>query len=1068
MNRRVCSTSAEKICLLFVICGTFAAAQDAQISGLIFDPSNASVARADIALRNEQTGGRRTARSNDSGFYNLSALRPGMYRLTVRAAGFETVVREGVVLEVGQSARLDFDLQLGGSQTTINVSSGPPLVNVEDAGVGTVIDRKLIDQMPLNGRGIQTLIELAPGVNALPVTNASRGQFSINGQRSDANYFTVDGISANFAAGNSNTVNAGSRLETPATIGQAGGGMLPANNFLGTFSNLLAPEALQEFKIQTSTYAPEFGHAPGGQIDLVSRSGGNRYSGSLFEYLRNDKTDANDWFNNAQAISKPPLRFNNFGGTFGGPVRFGRRYDGRNRTFFFLSVDQLLVAEPQPLATSEVPNFAARQNAPAALAPFLSFFPLPNGAAASDSGSALYTGATSRLYKQGSYGLRVDHSFVKDINFFARINHAPSTRDEPIQTFATPSNREHYSIDTDAVTLGVTKVFTSSLVNELRFGASRQSTTDHADLDTGAGARNPGDGQLFPPGFSSLNSSIEVQLSSASSVYLGLVQKNQASQLEWADNLFYARGSHRWKFGADYQAFRIANVEPIFEGLVRLPSIYNADGSFISTASSALSTSPLNPKTAYLEPSFFAYAQDTWRISDALTVTYGFRWEVAPAPRTTAGNAMVAGGLTDLNDQSNVFLIPQGKPFYRTTYANFAPRIGLGWQLFSGPSKLTVLRAGAGRFFSAAQGGFEDNADTGSVSTIYDNPPLKSPFTGTPSSQTVTPSLFAVAAAPHYRLPVTNEWNVTIEQVLGTQTLSIGYVAALGRRLIGDIATLPLTDTSQFLIHLLGNDASSSYHSMQIQFNRRLPGKVQILASYTWSHSIDNLSNDIQPPIVQRTLAEYLNPNIDRGSSDFDVRHSLNGAVIAQLPSPRRGVWAAVLGRWSATSIFFARSALPTDILEPPAEGIRPDYVYGAPLYLYGSQYPGGKRYNPTAFVDAVPGQIGNLGRNVVRGFGAWQIDFALHREIKLSESTRLQLRAEVFNVLNHPNFANPSDPTDPSGLGRLFFFPGPRFGVSTQMLASGLGPLLIPGELNPIFQIGGPRVSQLALRLIF
>jgi hypothetical protein len=174
-----------------VLCSAFASAQDAQISGLVLDPSKASVAGADIALRNEQTGGRRSIQSNQQGFYSLSALRAGVYRLTVRAAGFETVVREGIVLEVGQSARLDFNLRIGEPQTTVTVSSGPPPVGLEDAAVGTVIDRNLIDKMPLNGRGIQTLIELAPGVNAVPVTDTSRGQFSINGQRSDANYFTV-------------------------------------------------------------------------------------------------------------------------------------------------------------------------------------------------------------------------------------------------------------------------------------------------------------------------------------------------------------------------------------------------------------------------------------------------------------------------------------------------------------------------------------------------------------------------------------------------------------------------------------------------------------------------------------------------------------------------------------------------------------------------------------------------------------------------------------------------------------------------------------------------------------
>jgi len=157
-------------------------------------------------------------------------------------------------------------------------------------------------------------------------------------------------------------------------------------------------------------------------------------------------------------------------------------------------------------------------------------------------------------------------------------------------------------------------VLTPRLVNELGFGASRQTTTDYTDLDSAAGAKNPSDGQIFPSGFSSSNSSMQVTLLSASSVYLGQVQKNRASQLEWADNLFYARGSHRWKFGADYRAFRIGAAAPILTGLVKVSSVYNPDGSFISTDSSAFSTAPLYPKTAYLEPSFSAYAQDTWRM----------------------------------------------------------------------------------------------------------------------------------------------------------------------------------------------------------------------------------------------------------------------------------------------------------------------------------------------------------------------------------------------------------------------------------------------------------------------
>ena len=251
----------------------------------------------------------------------------------MRATGFQTIVREEIRLNVGENARIDFALSIGASQTTITVHDDHPPINTADASVGTVIDRNLIDQIPLNGGQIQTLVELSPGVTVVPVFDASRGQFVINGQRSDANYFTVDGVSANFSIANAHTLDfVHIALQT---AGQAGGGMLPANKFLGTFSNLLSPEALEEFKIQTSTYAPEFGHLPGGQIALISRSRSTRYSGSLYEYFRNNATDANDWFNNAQGIPNPGLHFNNFGGTLSGPLRLARDSNGKDRTFSF-------------------------------------------------------------------------------------------------------------------------------------------------------------------------------------------------------------------------------------------------------------------------------------------------------------------------------------------------------------------------------------------------------------------------------------------------------------------------------------------------------------------------------------------------------------------------------------------------------------------------------------------------------------------------------------------------------------------------------------------------------------
>ncbi len=358
---------------VFALCCRVALGQNAELSGLIRDPSNLSVSGAEVSIRNEQTGGRRGTRSNASGFYSLPALSPGDYRLSIRAAGFETIVHEGLKLEVGESGRIDFSLRLGDSRTIVTVTGGPPLINTENASVGTVIDRNIIDKMPLNGRGIQALIELSPGVVVVPVALPSSGQFVVNGQRSNANYLTVDGVSANFALANPLSPTSPT---TPFGV-QAGNPMVPANNFLGTFSNLVSPEALQEFKIQTSTFAPEFGRSPGAQIGLVTRSGTNRYSGSLFEYLRNEKTDANDWFANQQGSPKPPLRFNNFGGTLGGPVRIPHFYNGHDRTFFFLSIEDLVMLQPQPPVSFPVPTLQARQDAPPLVAALLNAYPLP-------------------------------------------------------------------------------------------------------------------------------------------------------------------------------------------------------------------------------------------------------------------------------------------------------------------------------------------------------------------------------------------------------------------------------------------------------------------------------------------------------------------------------------------------------------------------------------------------------------------------------------------------------------------------------------------------------------------
>jgi hypothetical protein len=301
---------AVAACLLVVLSSSGLRAQStsASLTGRITDPSKAAIADAKIAAIRTDANVRYETATGNSGEYYLPNLPPTLYRIEVEKPGFKKLIKPDVILHVQDALELNFQMTVGEVTENITVRAGILPIETESAVVSTVVDRTFVEDIPLNGRSFQTLILLSPGVVVTGAAFDNQGQFSVNGQRADANYFTVDGVSANFG------------VTGFFPLLQSGSGALPALTASGGTNSLVSVDALQEFRVQTSSFAPEFGRTPGGQISIVTRSGTNQFHGTLFEYFRNDILDAKDWFANLNNLAKPAERQNDFGGVFGGPI----------------------------------------------------------------------------------------------------------------------------------------------------------------------------------------------------------------------------------------------------------------------------------------------------------------------------------------------------------------------------------------------------------------------------------------------------------------------------------------------------------------------------------------------------------------------------------------------------------------------------------------------------------------------------------------------------------------------------------------------------------------------------
>jgi hypothetical protein len=1039
-----------KILLILVtaVPATFAQKSSATLSGTVVDAQDAVIGSAMVTLQDPARGLQRQVLSASSGAFLFTQVPAGTYEISVTRPGFQPARVTDVMVNAGDQRSIQIRLAVASREEAIQVTSEAPLVR-ESPAVATSVDRRFIENQPLNGRSFQALIQLSPGVVVTPANIVSQGQFSVNGQRPGANHFSVDGVSANFG------------LPAATSPYEGAGGSVPSFSAQGGTSSLASVDAVQEFTIQTSTYAPEYGRQPGAQVAIVTRSGTNSLHGSAFNYFRNDKLDANSWFGNFNGVKRPALRQNDFGFTAGGPAFLPKLYDGRNRTFFFVSYEGLRLIQPVILTGPRVPSLAARQNATGVVKNLLEAYPLPVAAPLADAPlETPYSAGFSNPSRLNATSVRIDHSLSSRFTLFGRFNNAPSESRERAR-FATASFVARLPNDTQTVTLGATMLLTPAFSNDLRFNRSRSLAAQFYEQDTFGGAKLLTNDLLFPSFVNPEKSLYYLTIGGGdeNTISPGTFSRNVQRQINLVDTASWNRGPHAMKFGFDYRRLAPTIGGREYGKTLSVPTI-------TQLATGIVPSGTVTRIPGFLEPRYHnlsLFAQDAWRLTPRLTLTYGLRWEWNPAPSNTPARTVQG-----IENPAAATLAPEGTPFYRTARNNFAPRVGVAYQPFS--NRGTVIRAGFGVFYDLGYTllgtALSPTLFPFARSRTVTNTPIQDPvfFAEVPPLNMNPPYPRLFSYYRDYESPRTYQYSFAVEQPLGlANAFSLSYVGAAGRKLNRVESLLPavLRNPNFTRIDAVSSEAYSDYHALQAQLKRRMTRGLQALLAYTWSKSLDTSSDESNTNFLPP--ANRYPVSADRGPSSFDLRHGFSGSASYEIPAPFRSRAAkSILGGFALDSIVRMRTALPVLVVtgrDALGLGItsvsRPDYVPGQPLYLTGSGYPGGRIFNRNAFDAATPqaqGRQGTLGRNVLRGFGLHQVDFSLRRRFRISETTGIDFRADAFNLFNTPNFGNPPGVMTNTNFGR-----------STAILSTG-----VTGGQNPQFQIGGPRSLQLGLRLQF
>jgi hypothetical protein len=979
----------------------FAQMNTADLVGTITDESGGVIRNVEVTLTSPDTGGQRIAHTDGAGRYNFEQLAPGPYRLTAQGTGFQTEVVPRFELSVGRKAVLDLRLKVGEINTETVVTAGVDLVETRDSSLSSVMQNIAIRELPLNGRDFAQLALLQPGVAPSVRTSDSGGpgtKLAIEGNRPSQVSFLMDGSDINDANNN--------------TPGSAAG-------------FLIGVDTLQEFRVVTNAFSAEYGRSSGGVISTVTKSGTNTLHGSLFEFVRNSDFDAKNYFDSKTAPI-PPFKRNQFGVEADGPVV-------KNRTFFLGSFEA--VRQRLGVTTvSVVPDANAREgvvpgqpkiNVSPSVPGYLALIPLPNGQVFGD-GTGQYSTAASQPTNETFFAGRLDHRLSDATALFARFTYDTAISSVPDGfnlSRADSRSLNHY------LTLGATHTFSERRLNTFRASNNRSySASTIAFLRTvdPSLAFLPGDplGQISVTGFFSLGPSRFSPSFSTLELY------------QFSDDLSYTFGKHSFKIGGDYRFYRLGTIRP------QSPYGYYQFSSLIdfltAKPSSVEMTLPSSTLSRHWRQSMtVVYAQDDIRLTRRLTLNIGVRYEREDVPVEAHG---LSANLRDpvLDKQTTV-----GPMYVNPTNLGFAPRVGLGLDPFG--DGRTSIRAGFGLYYDPLWSDFYANAG-GRTPPFYVLGSIMSPVFPNAYSLMGSPAFIlgrqdAVQYRPNY--PYLVQDNFTIQrQFARSSVATVSYVGERGvhvpRFVDQNQSPQAVLPTGQIFfppdstvqnpnftgIRFKKTDGMSYYNALQLSFEQRFNRGLLLRVNYTFSRSVDTSSIDQTQGGSNDLPQNPLSLKAERGLSNYDVRNYLFAYAVWDVPTtpgPK------VLGSgWQVGAITTLAAGQPFSAVvgfdrarANPQAGTspeRPDLCTGAsndPILGSPSQY-----FSPAAFCLQPAGYYGNLGRNTLIGPGIVMVNPSLSKQFWVNERVRLQFRTEMFNSLNHPNFAIPSQRTVFSSTG--------------------------------------------------